>query len=159
MGSQIGLLWPSAALWINSNIETITFIYAFTWIFVLSSVIPGAILGKERGVLAQYLVVLTLSLIAFFMPDIIFAAFGFKLDDIVSSATLLQNPFIAVLYLSAPYLFMIGLDYRCRVVTNRKKKTEAAMKENQFTEERLHSLIRGEKTEKKEEKEEDKPKS
>ncbi len=156
MGTQIGVVWPSAALWINSNIETITFIYAFTWIFVLSSVIPGAILGRERGVLAQYLVVLTLSLIAFFMPDILFAALGFKLDDIVSSATVLQNPFVAALYLSAPYLFMIGLDYRGRVVRNRKKKTEAAMKENQFTEERLHSLIRGEKVE---EKNEDKQKS
>jgi hypothetical protein len=151
MGTQIGFVWPSAALWINSNIETITFIYAFTWIFVLSSVIPAAIVGKERGVLAQYLVVLTLSLIAFFMPDILFAALGFKLDDIVSSATLLQNPFVAALYLSVPYLFMIGLDYRGRVVTNRKKKTEVAMKENQFTEERLHSLIRGKKVEEKDE--------
>jgi hypothetical protein len=151
MGAQLGLLWPSATLWINSNIETITFIYAFTWIFVLSSVIPGAILGRERGVIAQYSVVLTLSLIAFFMPDIIFAALGFKIDDIVSSATLLQNPFVAVLYLSAPYLFMIGLDYYGRVTKSRKQKIESALKENQLTDERLHSLIRGEKVEKKEE--------
>jgi hypothetical protein len=62
----ISMSWPAAGTWLNANVETIVFIYAFTWIFVLSSVIPSVILGKERSVLLQYAVVLALTLIAFF---------------------------------------------------------------------------------------------
>jgi hypothetical protein len=121
VGSQIGLVWPSAALWINSNIETIIFIYAFTWIFVLSSVIPASIVGKDRGVLAQYAVVLILSMIAFFMPDILFVAFGFDIAQIISSAKILENVALAIFYLSVPYLFMLGLDLRSRSISKRNK--------------------------------------
>jgi hypothetical protein len=114
VATQIGLVWPSAAIWINSNIQTITFIYAFTWIFVLTSVIPSALLGKERGVLIQYFVVLFLSLLALFIPDILFATFGIQLNEIIASSTITQNIVIALLYLSVPYFFMIGLDLRGR---------------------------------------------
>jgi hypothetical protein len=103
VATQIGLVWPSAAIWINSNIQTITFIYAFTWIFVLTSVIPSALLGKERGVLIQYFVVLFLSLLALFIPDILFATFGIQLNEIIASSTITQNIVIALLYLSVPY--------------------------------------------------------
>lgn len=114
VATQIGLVWPSAAIWINSNMQTITFIYAFTWIFVLTSVIPSALLGKERGVLIQYFVVLFLSLLALFIPDILFATFGIQLNEIIASSTITQNIVIALLYLSVLYFFMIGLDLRGR---------------------------------------------
>jgi membrane protein implicated in regulation of membrane protease activity len=138
-------VWPSAASWINSNIETIIFVYAFTWIFVLSSVIPNAIVGKERGVLTQYLVVLILSLLAFFMPDILFATLGLQVTALISSATILQNPFVAVFYLFAPYLFMLSMDLRYRTISKRKQKEDLVIKENHLSEERIHKILSEEK--------------
>lgn len=108
-------LWnPNAGTWLNSNIQTVVFIYAFTWIFVLSSVIPSAILGKERSVIIQYTVVLILTLIAFYMADILQIAAGIQVKDLLNASTLLTNPIIAAFYLAVPYLFMIGLDIRVR---------------------------------------------
>jgi len=123
IGENIGLLNSDIGLWINSNIQTIMFVYAFTWIFVLSSVIPQVILGKERSILVQYLVVLTLSLIALFMPDILLGFTGIDIRSVAGYAVFLQNPFIAGLYLAIPYLFMLGIDLRSRdLIKNRKKK-------------------------------------
>jgi hypothetical protein len=108
-------LWnQNAGTWLNSNIQTVVFIYAFTWIFVLSSVIPSAILGKERSVIIQYTVVLILTLLAFYMADILQVAAGIQVKDLLNASTLLTNPIIAAFYLAVPYLFMIGLDIRVR---------------------------------------------
>ncbi len=108
--------------WLNSNVETIVFIYAFTWIFVLSSVIPSVILGKERSIFIQYAVVLTLTLIAFFMAGILQAVAGIHVKQIFEAATFLKNPILVGVYLAIPYLFMIGLDIRSRKIRTRKKK-------------------------------------
>jgi hypothetical protein len=126
IGTNIGLLNPSLGLWINSNIQTIVFVYAFTWIFVLSSVIPQAILGKERSVIAQYIVVLTLSLLALFMPYILLSLTGIDITLVANSATFLTNPIIAAVYLMMPYFFMIGLDLRNRNPKSRQKRKELA---------------------------------
>ncbi len=108
-------LWiPSGGAWLNSNIQTVVFIYAFTWIFVLSSVIPQALLGKERSVIIQYVVVLILTLLAFYMADILQVAAGIQVKDLLNASTLLTNPILATFYLAVPYLFMIGLDIRVR---------------------------------------------
>lgn len=124
IGTNIALLNSGVGLWINTNIQTINFVYAFTWIFVLSSVIPSVILGKQRSILTQYVVVLTLSLIALFMPDILLSITGFDIRfSAANYAVFLQNPFIAGLYLAIPYFFMLGLDLRFRnSIKNRKKK-------------------------------------
>jgi hypothetical protein len=114
IASYLSSWWPSAGAWLNANISTLVFVYAFTWIFVLSSVIPSVILGKERGVLIHYIVVLTLSMIAFFMPDMLQALGVIRIDQIFESASILQNPLLAFLYLAIPYLFMLGLDIRSR---------------------------------------------
>jgi uncharacterized membrane protein YqaE (UPF0057 family) len=138
IGVNIGSIWPAAGIWINSNIQTIVFIYAFTWIFVLSSVIPSAIVGKERGVIAQYIVVLLLSLVAFFMPDILFTTLGIQVNQIVVSAVILQNPAVAIFYLSVPYLFMLGMDLRGRKM--RKRKELEAIKNSELTINRTYKL-------------------
>jgi hypothetical protein len=124
VASSISFVWPAATVWLHANIQTITFVYAFTWIFVLSSVIPSAILGKERGFISQYIVVLTLSLLAFFMPDILQTFAGIDVNQVIGSLSILENPAVAIAYLSAPYLFMIAIDLRCR---NAKKRKEAAL--------------------------------
>lgn len=124
VAGQFAVFWPSTSAWITNNINTVVFVYAFTWIFVLSSVIPAKILGKERGVIAQYIVVLTLSLIAFFMPDILFSLSGVRIDEILNAAVILQNPFIAIVYLAVPYFFMLGLDLHARRAARIKKERD-----------------------------------
>ncbi len=130
IATYTNLSWPAAGLWLNSNIQTIVFVYAFTWIFVLSSVIPSVILGKRRSTLIQYAVVLTLTLIAFYMADILQAVAGIQIEQIFAVAIFLKNPILAGFYLSAPFLFMIGLDIR-----SKKKRTQEVMvKEEIFSE-------------------------
>ncbi len=124
VAGQVALLWPSASNWITNNLSTIVFVYAFTWIFVLSSVIPSKILGKERGVLTQYIVVLTLSLIAFFMPDILFSITGIQVSQILTTVGYLENPLIAGVYLAVPYLFMLGLDLHARRAARIKRERQ-----------------------------------
>jgi hypothetical protein len=114
IATDIALSWPAAGAWLNSNVETIIFIYAFTWIFVLSSVIPSVILGKERGILIQYAVVLALTLIAFLMADILQAVAGIQVTQIFEAANLFKNPITAGVYLAIPYLIMIGIDIRSK---------------------------------------------
>jgi len=129
IAANINLLWPAAGAWLNSNIETIVFIYAFTWIFVLSSVIPSVILGKERSILIQYAVVLTLTLIAFFMADILQAVAGIQVKQIFETTSFLKNPILAGVYLAIPYLFMIGLDIRSRKALKGNKQLEKIVRE------------------------------
>lgn len=104
--------FPFLGVWLNSRIDMIVFIYAFAWVFVLCSTIPTIILGKERSVLIQFIVCLTITLTAFIILDVIDSA-------ALSSAPYAQifhNPIFAVIYLSLPYVFMIGLEI------HRKKK-------------------------------------
>ena len=105
VASYANLWLPSAGTWINSNVQTLVFIYAFTWIFVLSSVIPSAILGKHRGVLVQYIVVLILTLLAFFMADILQIVGGIQINDLLAASNILTNPILAVVYLAGTIHF------------------------------------------------------
>jgi hypothetical protein len=124
IATNVSVLSPGTSIWLNANIQTLVFIYAFTWIFVLSSVIPSAILGKERSVLSQYVVVLLLSMLAFFMPDILLSVGGIEISQILNATVFLQNPLLAGVYLVAPYLFMIGLDVHCRRARRNTKQRD-----------------------------------
>ena len=97
------------------RIETVVFIHAFAWIFVLASVIPSAILGKGRSVLLQFFLCLTLTLVAVSVE----AVFTFILGadtrmEVQALSGVFMNPVIASLYLSAPYVLMLYLDIRSR---------------------------------------------
>jgi hypothetical protein len=124
LASYLSLSSQTISVWLNSNIEVIIFVYAFTWIFVLSSVIPSVLLGKERSIFIQYIVVLILTLLAFYMKDILQSFTGFQIQQLLDAAYILQNPAIAVIYLSAPYLLMIGLDIRSRNARKKKEKNQ-----------------------------------
>jgi len=100
-----------------SRSDIIIFIHSFAWIFLLSSVIPALLLGRERGVLPQFGVCLTLTFLAFVIQDTL-AVFNGALDQILGLAPILQNPLIATAYLSVPYILMVGFDTR----TKRKKE-------------------------------------
>lgn len=118
------MLWPSVGTWLVSRIHMIVFIHAFAWVFLLSSAIPSVILGKGRGVLVQFFVCLTLTFLAFVVQDILTAYGGGSIGQISSLALLFHNPFLAIGYLSLPYLLMLGLDIRSRRKQKKKEKQE-----------------------------------
>ena len=137
--TYINMLSPSIGTWLSTRIDMIIFIYAFAWIFVLSSVIPSVILGKGRSVLVQFMVCLTLTLMAFMVQDALAGYAARPVAEIFSLNVLLQNPFLAVTYLLMPYILMVTLDIRSRkkpkqIETEDAKKPEE-MEQSSKTEE------------------------
>lgn len=123
--SYIHIIWPSMGSWLSSRMDTLTFIYAFAWIFVLSSVIPSVILGKERSVLIQFLACLTLAFVAFEVQHLA-STYAIGLNDhLFNLTTILTNPFLAIGYLMAPFLVMLAIDLRSK--RKRKKTKELEM--------------------------------
>jgi hypothetical protein len=110
LAGNIAFLSPVASDWISQNIDLIVFIYAFTWIFVLSSVIPSLLLGKKRSVLIQYMVCLTLALVALSIQGLLLTYVGLDITEVYSNTAFLSNPILAILYLAIPYIVMLGLD-------------------------------------------------
>ncbi len=122
--SNINASWPAVGLWLSSKQDMIVFIYAFAWVFILSSVIPSVILGKERNVLVQFTVCLILTFSAFLLADALTHVGGGPLITIFSLSFLFTNPLFAVIYLSFPYIFMISMDFYCREKRERERKME-----------------------------------
>jgi uncharacterized membrane protein len=118
--TNINMVWPSLGGWLTSRMDMLVFIYAFAWVFVLSSVIPSVLLGKERSVLIQFFVCLTLTFIAFAVQDALTTYGGRSIEQWFSLAVLFYNPFLAVIYLLTPYFLMLTIDIRSR----RKRKKE-----------------------------------
>jgi hypothetical protein len=117
--ASIGLVFPSASFWLTSRIDMIVVINAFAWVFVLSSVIPSIILGKERGVLVQFFVCLILTVVSFVILDTIQSVGGTSFEPLQGAAFLFNNLFFAVLYLALPYIAMVAIDW---YVKKRQKK-------------------------------------
>ena len=134
----LGRVWPSLGGLLNTRIETVVFIHAFAWIFVLASVLPSIILGKSRSILLQFFLCLTLTFVAVAMEDILIMTIGAAFSFVRASAAMwFQNPAIACLYLSAPYVFMAYLDIRSR--RDRRKEEEKEAAEALILERVLHS--------------------
>jgi len=121
---------PLIGTWLVDNQDMIVFVYAFAWVFVLSSVIPSKILGKERSVLIQFIVVLSLTFSAFIILDLLKYSFGTVIDPLFCFAYLLNNPILAILYLSIPYILMISLDLRTKNKNKLDKKRIEILTEN-----------------------------
>jgi len=70
--SYINVIWPSTlSEWFISHQELIIFIHGFAWVFVLSSVIPSVLLGRERSVIIQFAVCLILTLVSISLRDLL----------------------------------------------------------------------------------------
>ena len=118
--TYIGTILPTIGAWMASRLDMIVFIHSFAWIFLLSSVIPALLLGKERGVLVQFGLCLTLAFMAFVIQDAVKTGLGNgALDQILGLAPLFHNPLLAAFYLLLPYLLMLGFDIR-----SKRKKQE-----------------------------------
>jgi len=107
--TYINMYLPTIGGWLLARIDTIVFIHSFAWIFLLSSAIPALILGKERGVLIQFGVCLTLTFLASVIQDAL-AGLNGTLDQILGLAPLFENPLLAAAYLSLPYALMLVFD-------------------------------------------------
>jgi len=122
--TQIDTFLPSIGIWLASRVDMVVFVYAFAWTFVLSSVIPSLLLGKERGVLVQFFVCLILTFLTFALLDVLQNYAGTSLAQLLSFAFVFSNPLLAGLYLSLPYVVMIGLDVRLRRRNKAKKASD-----------------------------------
>ena len=112
ISSVLNGFWPSAATWLSANIQTVSFVYAFSWIFLLSSVLPALILGKERSVLIQYLVCMVLTLLALTAENVL--SIHDRIQSILGASVLLDKPYLAIVYLLIPFVFMLSMDARSK---------------------------------------------
>jgi len=121
--TTIETLGPSGtSTWLASRMQTVVFIHAFAWIFLLSSVIPSKVLGEERNVLAQFFFCLALTIVSIWMKDTLpLIAENPTADQVLSLAGLFEDPLFATLFLALPYLLMLWLDIRAR---QEKRKIE-----------------------------------
>jgi hypothetical protein len=112
--TNVEMLWPSGvSVWLASRMQTIVFIHAFAWIFLLSSVIPSKVLGEERSVLAQFFFCLALAIVPLWIKDALpLMTENPVVDQVLSFARVFENPLLATLFLALPYLLMLWLDIR-----------------------------------------------
>ncbi len=124
----VSSILPSVGGALFARIDIIVFIHAFAWIFVLSSVIPSAILGKGRSVLLQFLICLTLTLVAFCIEAVLTDFMGSTPNNQLRVlSTWFQNPLVAGLYLSVPYLLMLYIDMHSRRACREDGHVESAV--------------------------------
>jgi hypothetical protein len=113
--NSLNNLLPAVGEFLISRVDTIAFIHAFAWIFVLSSVIPTIILGKGRSILLQFFLCLTIAFVAVSIEGVLTVMMGTEpTTQMQALSPWFQNPVVAGLYLSMPYLFMLYLDLRSR---------------------------------------------
>jgi hypothetical protein len=122
--SYINYFIPTIGAWMALRIDMIVFIHSFAWIFLLSSAIPSLILGKGRSVLVQFGVCLTLAFLAFVIQDVLTAQTSGALNQILGISQVFQNPLLATLYLSIPYLLMLGFDIKSKLKYEKVKTVE-----------------------------------
>jgi hypothetical protein len=85
--------------------------------------IPSVLLGEGKSVLVQFFVCLTLTLTAVWFVDILTSIVGTGFRQYVLQLSIwFTNPWIAGLYLSAPYLLMLYVDLHGRRKKKRKEK-------------------------------------
>lgn len=122
--TNINAFVPSIGLWLSARMDLVIFVYGFAWVFILSSAIPCAILGKERGVLAQFFLCLSLTFLAFIMVDILEAYMNISMSQFLGLSHFFNNLVVASLYLTIPYILMIALDIHARNMVKQNQNLE-----------------------------------
>lgn len=98
---------------IGSSIDILVFVYSFAWIFLLSSILPSVILGKQRGVFIQFIVILCITFTSAYIEDIVGEVTLFNIEKLYDLARIFGNPFFASFYLLMPFILMIIIDLKC----------------------------------------------
>lgn len=122
--TNVNTIVPSVGIWLTSRIDLVVFVYGFAWVFILSSAIPSIILGKERGVLAQFFLCLTLTFLAVVMVDILESYADLSMSQLLGFSYFFNNLVVASLYLIIPYVLMVALDIRSRNLNKQKQNLE-----------------------------------
>ncbi|MBY9013245.1 MAG: hypothetical protein KGD70_12805 [Candidatus Lokiarchaeota archaeon] len=122
--TNVNTIVPSVGIWLTSRIDLVVFVYGFAWVFILSSAIPSVILGKERGVLAQFFLCLTLTFLAVVMVDILESYADLSMSQLLGFSYFFNNLVVASLYLIIPYVLMVALDIRSRNLNKQKQNLE-----------------------------------
>lgn len=124
--ASLNSLSPNLGAWMITRLDMITFIHNFAWIFVLSSLIPSILLGKERSITVHFIFCLTFTFISAWIRDFVLdlsSSSEAPLNPIVSASSLFYNLPVAVLYLCAPYIVMFSLDfYASRLKARRREE-------------------------------------
>lgn len=115
---------PTIGLWLSARMDLIIFVYGFAWVFILSSAIPSAILGKERGVLVQFFLCLSLTFLALIMVDILEGYLSISMTQFLGLSYFFNNFVVATLYLAIPYILMIALDLHSRNMVKQNQNLE-----------------------------------
>jgi hypothetical protein len=136
--------FPAIGSWLISRIDMIVVINAFAWVFVLSSVIPSIILGKERSILIQFFVCLILTVVSFLILDAIQTMGGPLLEQLQGASFLFSNLFFATLYLILPYIAMFAIEWQMK---KRQKKLKTL---EEFNQEFMEKTTKPKKDDKKE---------
>ncbi|MBS7639160.1 hypothetical protein KEJ42_01615 [Candidatus Bathyarchaeota archaeon] len=110
---------PSLGAWLTLNLSTINFIHNFAWVFVLSSIAPSILLGKDRSVIVHFIFCLAFTLVSAWIRDIVLANGS---NPVTTISYLFHNPLIATLYILAPYIIMLTLDIHINRARARKTK-------------------------------------
>lgn len=131
ISQSLSSFWPAISVWLVSNVAKVSFVYAFSWIFILSSVLPSLILGRERSVFMQYLMSMILTVLALSAGDLIPRYGGVQLAPIFNAAVFLQNEYLAIVYLVIPYAVMIALDVRLFMVRAARTRAKITPEESQ----------------------------
>jgi hypothetical protein len=116
--NEIMVICPSIGNILSTRVELLVFVIAFSWVYLLSSVIPSQILGKESSTLVQFIIVLTLTSSTLIIQDIVVILTGMDPNKIFSFTKILMNPIDAASYLALPYVVMFIID-----LFNKKRNT------------------------------------
>lgn len=104
-------LSPSLGSYLLTKFDLIVFIHSFAWIFLISSVIPSRIFGKERSVFLQFLVCLLLSVSPLVFLELIPEMYYHVSNGAYFNlSSLFNNYFFSFIYLIAPYFLMAVVD-------------------------------------------------
>lgn len=116
--------WPSTTTaWFASRSDMMSFIHAYAWVFVLTSVMPSVLLKKRNSVLTQFLACLTLTIVPIWVRDnLYYYTDNQVVDRIFNMSGLFNDPLYATTFLLAPYIFMISLDIYTRVKDRREEE-------------------------------------
>lgn len=129
--TALDTVMPSIGVWLSSRIDIVIFVYSFAWVFVLSSVIPSVILGKERSVLIQFFVCLVLTFLALIAVDLLETFAQASLNQLLGLSFIFNNLVSAAVYLSLPYIFMLALDIKARRKKQNNEELESLVMETE----------------------------
>lgn len=120
----LSALWPDASEWLLLKVDMVVFVYAFAWVFVLSSVIPSLLLRKRKSVLVQFFVCLALASVAFIVQDYVNTRWSTQSSILLGAISLLSNPLLALGFLSMPFILMLIVDIRDRRKSKKIKQSD-----------------------------------